>query len=137
MEFVEDVPLLLYRYGVNTYTWCSRSATVDTSSTSVECLSPLTLKPACRRMERPSPNRYGIFAREYDNVNVPMIFSEFGCNTGDFHSVYPNWDHQRTWTQAGFAGYLLTHRSFAGVLPPYSHKLCGVLLPYSHKTTLT
>jgi hypothetical protein len=69
-------------YGINVYTWCSELATINTRST------------------------YGILAEGLKDYNLPVVFSEYGCNQQDFLSTYNDLyaTKQRTWKQAGPEG---------------------------------
>lgn len=96
-------------YGINVYSWCSNTATLDEGSS------------------------YGELIREYSNYDIPVILTEFGCNVGDFDSHYPYTTLQRTWKQvpalfgtkmsAVFSGgfayeYSMTDNDFGMVLLP-------------------
>lgn len=96
-------------YGINIYSWCSSTATLDDKST------------------------YGQLITEYTGYNIPLILTEFGCNVGDFDSHYPYTALQRTWKQvaaifgnkmsAVFSGgfayeYSMTDNDFGMVLLP-------------------
>eukprot|EP00462_Mataza_sp_D1_P000282 CAMPEP_0175090704 /NCGR_PEP_ID=MMETSP0086_2-20121207/1498_1 /TAXON_ID=136419 /ORGANISM="Unknown Unknown, Strain D1" /LENGTH=694 /DNA_ID=CAMNT_0016363371 /DNA_START=100 /DNA_END=2184 /DNA_ORIENTATION=+ len=62
-------------YGLNQYTWCSRTATATTGSS------------------------YAETTRDYETSALALVQTEFGCNQGDFISEDPFTTNQRTWKQ--------------------------------------